>query len=209
MINKDIKAIVLDFGAVLININYQLTINTFKKLGIENFDEIYSKAQQTNVFNNLETGVISPATFYNELRTLSNTTLTNQQLQNAWNAMLLNLPKYRMEFVYALKQRYKVYLLSNTNCIHEQAFMQHIRVTVGHDYFYDAFHKVFFSHEIGLRKPNASIFEYVQHHIKLQPHQILFVDDSLQHVQGAQLCGWQAHHLLDNEEVTKVVQEYI
>ncbi len=209
MINKDIKAIVLDFGAVLININYQLTIDAFKQLGIDNFDEMYSKAQQTNVFNNLETGVISPTTFYNKLRILSNTKLTNEQLQNAWNAMLLNLPRQRVEFVYNLKQHYKLYLLSNTNCIHEQAFMQYIRATIGQDYFYDGFDKVFFSHEIGLRKPNADVFHYVQTHIKLQPNQILFVDDSLQHVQGAQRCGWQVHHLLDDEEIAEVLSDYI
>jgi glucose-1-phosphatase len=204
-----IKAIVLDFGAVLININYQLTIDAFKDLGITNFDELYSKAQQTNLFNDLETGVISDLDFYNGIRTLSNTQLSNVQIQHAWNAMLLHLPKYRIDFVYALKQRYPVYLLSNTNCIHEQAFMQYIRTTIGQDYFYDAFNKIFYSHEIGLRKPNSNVFEYVQKHININANQILFVDDSPQHIQGALHYGWNAHHLLDTEEVTQVLSSLI
>ncbi|MBC7411376.1 MAG: HAD family phosphatase [Bacteroidia bacterium] len=200
-----IKAVVLDFGAVLININYQLTIDAFKQLGITNFEALYSKAQQTNLFNDLETGVISDLDFYNGIRTLCRTQLSNEQIQHAWNAMLLNLPKYRIDFVYTLKQRYNVYLLSNTNCIHEQAFMLHIRTTVGQDYFNDAFNKIFYSHEIGLRKPNSNVFEYVQKHINVNANQILFVDDSPQHIQGALQCGWKTHHLLNTEEITEVL----
>ncbi len=206
---EHIKAIVLDFGAVLININYQLTIDAFKQLGITNFDALYSKAQQTNLFNDLETGVISDLHFYNGIRTLSNTKLSNAQIQNAWNAMLIDLPKHRIDFVYALRQRYNVYLLSNTNCIHEQAFMQHIRATIGQDYFYGAFNKIFYSHEIGLRKPNSNVYEYVQKHIDVNANQILFVDDSPQHIQGALQYGWNAHYLINTEEVTQVLSNLI
>jgi glucose-1-phosphatase len=204
-ITTNITHIVLDFGAVLININYQLTIDAFKKIGITNFDELYSKAQQTNLFNDLEMGLISDIDFYNQLRSISGVELSYLAIQTAWNAMLINLPKQRMELVYKLKQKYKVYLLSNTNCIHEQAFMQHIRATIGQDYFYNAFDKVFYSHQIGLRKPNATIFDYVQKHINAQGSAILFVDDSLQHIVGAKAFGWNAYHLQDNEEITTVL----
>ena len=114
---KKSKAIIFDLGGVILNINYQKTIDEFIKLGIKNASILYSKKIQTNLFNQIETGKISSRKFLTELQ--NKTTNANiDQVEKAWNAMLLDLPKERITLLKKLKSIYPLFLLSNTNAIH-------------------------------------------------------------------------------------------
>ena len=95
---KNIKTIIFDLGAVLLNINYQLTIIEFAKFGVKNADSFYSKKVQTNLFNEIETGKISADSFLKSLQKETENASTNE-VRNAWNSMLLDLPKERMELL--------------------------------------------------------------------------------------------------------------
>ncbi len=206
-LNKNsIKAIVFDFGAVLINIDYQKTIDEFAKLGITNFELFFSKAQQNQLFNLLETGLISITNFYKELATYLPKDTPQYKMEQAWNAMLLDLPKRRIDFIYQLNKKYSCYLLSNTNGIHANKFFEVMESAVGKTYFHQAFNGVYLSHQIGLRKPEPEIFNYVTQSAGLKPYEILFIDDSPQHIVGAEKFGWQTIHLQANEDVVKVLQ---
>ena len=96
-----------------------------------------------------------------------------------------------------------IYLLSNTNIIHLNAIIPAMESVAGSkDGFEAAFQKVYYSHEVGLRKPHAAIFEHVIDENALVPEKTLFIDDSVQHVEGAKRVGLQVHHLV--EDVTKI-----
>ncbi|HRE96809.1 MAG TPA: HAD family phosphatase, partial [Flavobacteriales bacterium] len=88
-------------------------------LGVE---VLYSQKDQGKLFDDLETGKISSADFRNEVRKLSSDALSDQQIDKAWNSILLDLPENRVELLYKLKQKFPLYLLSNTNEIHAQSF---------------------------------------------------------------------------------------
>ena len=85
-----IKNIILDLGGVLINIDYHKTIKAFNALGILNFDEMYSQLNANTLFESLETGQISEEDFYLAIKKIAPIELTNQQIQTAWNALLLD-----------------------------------------------------------------------------------------------------------------------
>ena len=123
---KKIKGIIFDFGGVILNINYNKTINDFKKLGRENAEKIYSQKKQSELFNLIETGKISEKEFLLELQKISMYKNT-EKIKKAWNAMLLDLPKERLNLLSQLKSRYKLFLLSNTNHIHIQEIKKKIR----------------------------------------------------------------------------------
>jgi glucose-1-phosphatase len=204
---KNIKTIIFDLGAVLLNINYQLTLIEFTKLGVKNADSFYSKKVQTNLFNEIETGKISVDSFLKLLQKETEKASTNE-VRNAWNAMLLDLPKERIELLKKLKQDFPIYLLSNTNSIHISEFRKKIGETKYQE-FYNLFDKVYYSHEIGFRKPNKEAFQLILDENNLKANEVLFIDDSPQHIKGAKKLGIQTHHLLDTEEVTTLFPDII
>jgi putative hydrolase of the HAD superfamily len=199
--NKHFDAIIFDFGAVIIDIDYHKTRDAFEKQGIKNFDELFSKAKQNNLFDNLEKGLISETKFRDELRAISGINLNDNTIDACWNSMLLQMPSNRVEMLKKLQLHKPLYLLSNTNSIHEKAFSAAIEGEYGWNSFKSIFQKVYLSHEIKLRKPDLEIFEKVLSENNLNPSTTLFIDDSPQHIEGARKAGIYAFHLQDGMEV--------
>ncbi len=196
---KNIKAIIFDLGAVILNINCQNTIDAFLKLGIKNTSTFYSKKVQTNLFNQIETGEITAEKFLSELQKETNNASINQ-VSEAWNAMLLDLPENRLAVIQSLKKEYSIYLLSNTNTIHVDAFKKKIGKEKWIK-FCNLFDKMYLSHEVGLRKPNTAIFEYILEEQNLKPEEVFFIDDSTKHIEGANKLGIKTYHLKNGEEI--------
>jgi len=204
---KNIKSIIFDLGAVLLNIDYQKTICEFEKLGIKKSSNFYSKKTQTNIFNLLETGKISDEDFVKEIQLLCKDA-KGEQVIFAWNALLLDLPNERIELLKKLKQDFHIYLLSNTNSIHISEFRKKLG-EIKYQEFYNLFDKVYYSHEIRFRKPNKEAFQLILSENDLKSNEVLFIDDSPQHIRGAKKLGIKTHHLSDTEEVTTLFPDII
>ena len=196
-----VKNIIFDLGGVILNIDYGQTANAFKKIGVTNFDEIYSQAKQGQVFDKLETGKLTPEEFRNYIREFV-PSLQSSDIDKACNAMLLDLPLQRINLLKGLKKGYRLFLLSNTNEIHIKAFRKIIESSYG-KYIFDAiFEHQYFSSDIGMRKPNPDCFQYVLEKNSLEPSETLFIDDSTQHVEGARKLKLKAYHLTPEEDIT-------
>ena len=201
------EAIIFDLGGVILNIDYQKTIQACKNLGILNFEALYTQAQQSHLFDKLEVGGITDTVFYNEINKLTAINLSNDDIKTAWNAMLLDLPENRIAFLKDLAKSTPIYLLSNTNSIHFTAFQSIIETSFGKkELLEDIFIQTYYSHQIGKRKPNAGAFELIIEDHKLNPENTLFIDDSLQHIEGAKRVGLQTHHLVA-EDITAVFKQ--
>lgn len=198
---KQYKNIIFDFGGVILNIDYRLTENAFAKLGLKDFASIYSKANQANLFDAFETGHLKPEQFRNEMRKYIRNYVSDLQIDTAWNSMLIDLPKERVELISSLKKNHKVFLLSNTNEIHFSSFSSNMQKEFGGNIFKEVFHKAYFSHLVKMRKPNSEIFEFVLKENNLTKEETLFIDDSVQHIEGARTVGLSAHHLQKNETI--------
>ena len=204
---KKCKAIIFDLGAVILNINYQNTIDEFTKLGVNNAATFYSKKVQTNLFNQIETGMISSDEFLKALQKETKNANINQ-VEKAWNAMLLDLPEERIQLIEKLKNNYSIYLLSNTNAIHIDAIKKQLgkRKWLA---FCKLFDKMYLSHELGLRKPDVKIFEYILKEQKIKAEEVFFIDDSPQHIASAKKIGIHCHHLLDDENIITLFPDII
>lgn len=187
---QGVRHIIFDLGGVLLNIDYQLTEKAFTSLGVSNFPDIYSQLKQTSLFDNLETGKISAKEFYAQLREIARLEISDAELEQAWNAMLLDMPLRRLQILQQLRTYLDLVLLSNTNEIHEAAFN---KIIVGtHGYGLGAFFdKVYYSHRIGMRKPDTEVFEMILNDNGFAAAHTLFIDDSPQHVEGAKKLGIQ------------------
>lgn len=202
-----IDTLILDLGGVLIDVDYEASARHFASLGIPDFGALYSKARQSDTFNRFETGELSPQGFRNEVRGMLGAGLSDADIDAGWNAMLGTIPPERINLVAELKQRYRLLLLSNTNAIHVPAFEAIIARDLGITDFRSLFHGAYYSCELGMRKPDAEIFLHVvaKHHA--DPVRALFIDDSIQHVEGARCAGLHAEHLeLEREDVGVLVR---
>ena len=190
------KNIIFDLGGIFLTINYQKTADAFKELGVKNFDELYAQHHASTLFENLETGKIFAADFYEQFRILSNTALLDNEIETAWNAMLGGFPIERIDWLKEIKQRYNVYLYSNTNAIHYQAFMNIYEQTIGEGNFNSHFVKAYYSHEYGFRKPYASSYNQLLQRENLIASETIFIDDTLVNIEGAAEIGLQTLHLV-------------
>jgi HAD superfamily hydrolase (TIGR01509 family) len=188
-----VKNIIFDLGGVLLNLNYQLTRKAFENLGVLNFDAFYTQHAANPLFENLEVGAIEPEAFYEALREATGLTLSNDQLETAWNAMLLDFPIERLLWLDQIKNKYNIYLFSNTNAIHYKAFTTIYAQTaplIGLNTDFNHFFKeAHYSHTLGQRKPEVAAFEAVLAKSGLDPSQTLFIDDTISNIEGAQKAG--------------------
>jgi len=197
---RNVKAIIFDLGGVVLNLDYDLTINAFKELGGANFDKLYSQAQQDKIFDKYEVGEMSTADFISYLKSFLPKETTNQNVTDAWNAMLLDLPMYRVELLRKLGKEYQIFLFSNTNEMHFEFFSKTLKDNYGNEKLLeDLFIQTYYSHHVKKRKPNSEAFEKVLNDHGLETAQTLFIDDSIQHIEGAQKIGLQTIHLVDKD----------
>ena len=202
-----IRTLVLDLGGVLIDVDYSASAKAFAERGIPDFEQAYSKAKQTDIFDRFETGELSPAGFREAVRGLLGSPLPDAEIDACWNAMLGSIPAERLALVAELRERYPVLLLSNTNAIHVPAFEAIIARENNITDFKNLFHGAYYSCEIGLRKPHAEAFHHVLELHGADPSGTLFIDDSIQHVIGAREAGLCAEHLeLATEDVLGMVK---
>ena len=126
--------------------------------------------------------------------------VSDEELLHAWNVILLDIPKPRIDAVHKLKQRFRTFLLSNTNAIHVAEFEKTIDETMGIEYFRSAFEHIYYSNELGLRKPHTEVYEFVLKQHGLVAERTLFIDDTIRHVEGARKAGLKGHHFVVGED---------
>ena len=198
-----INTIIFDFGDIFINLDKQATITSFEKLGLTewNDDLDHLNAQ-------FETGKISRENFlFGIQKHIPNASI--KEILAAWNATLLDFPLYRLEFLQMLSQKYRLFLLSNTDAIHIETFEQASGVSFYRD-FYQCFEKVYFSFELGLRKPNPEIFNHLISNHELSPKRTLFIDDKKENTDAAFAMGFEVWNLeVGKEDVIHLLDKKI
>jgi len=189
-----IKNIIFDYGNVIFHINFQQVADAWKALGIDNADEFYGHRKQDDVFNALERGQITPSAFRDRIRQLTHKPeLTDQQIDDAWNAIFIGIPKGNHELLLEIKKKYRTFLLSNINAIHYDYVHDYLQREFDMKDNSDLFEKTYYSHLMGKRKPDAEIFEQVLRENNLNPAETLFIDDSPQHLETARKLGLQTY----------------
>ena len=201
---QQIDHIIFDFGGVLLDIDYDKTTQAFEALSSKPF-KAFTQKYQAELFCKHECGAISDEEFRDGVRENLEIEAEDSVIDSAWNAMLGKLPARKLELVEKLKQDFGVYLLSNTNSIHQKAFEDHIDETFGLDRFYQAFDKIYYSHKLGARKPHPETFQMVVQRLNVDPKHTLFIDDSPQHVEGAVEIGLCSYHLKPGESILDLI----
>jgi HAD superfamily hydrolase (TIGR01509 family) len=191
---KDIKNIIFDLGGVILNIDTRKTAMALEKLGVRDLRVHLSRPSLVSFFNEYESGKIDDNAFVAKLQSLAAEGTTEQNIVDAWNALLLDFPAERIELLRSLRKKYRLFLLSNTNAIHYNKFQQQIYLQTG-SYLEDFFEQTYYSHTIKLRKPDVACYQFVIRESKLNPAETIFVDDSEVNLTGAKEAGLVTEHI--------------
>lgn len=196
-----IKNIVFDLGGVIINIDHYQTANAFRKLGVYDFIDRFSHSKQHEIFDQHEKGLISDSEFRVMVMNELNISVSEDVFDQAWNAILLDIPKERIELLIELKRRHRIFMLSNTNSIHMKRMNEYIKKQYGIPSYKSIFEKAYYSFELGMRKPDKEIFEFVINDTGILPEETLFVDDSEPNIKTAVSLGIAGLHYPKNADL--------
>jgi len=188
-----IDTIIFDFGDVFINLNKEAQVEAFKKLGISS-----PKEELVEMNDLFEKGKISEFEFLKGfLKFIPNSSV--EEIRDAWNTIIADFPLYRLEFLQLLSSKYRLFLLTNTDEIHINRFEENVGVSFFSD-FYQCFEKVYYSYEMGMRKPDLGIYRYIVNKHELSPKRTLFVDDKKVNTDAASSVGFHVWNLQVGQE---------
>lgn len=190
-----IRNIFFDLGGIFVDLDQSATMRELARLG---FTELTPEIQE--LFNSYECGFIDTVTFLARASALSGND-NRQELIDAWNAIIVGFPLERLRFLERLKNKneHRLFLISNTNALH----LERVSSLVGEENFMDfesAFVKCYYSHEVGLAKPDAQFFLLILEENKLLAEETLFIDDTAGHIMAAKKLGLQTWHLIPGKE---------
>ncbi|SMC62548.1 HAD family hydrolase [Pedobacter nyackensis] len=187
---QKIKNIIFDYGNVIFEIDFQRTQDALLQLGISNSTEFFAHKSHHDLFNDFETAAITPAEFRAGIREAANNNdLTDEEIDAAWNSLLIGVPPGIHEVLLTVKQKYRTFLLSNNNETHYNYIVEYLKREFNMADNSELFERAYYSQQMFLRKPNVEIFEQVIRENNLDPTETLFIDDSPQHIEGAKLAG--------------------
>ena len=197
---QGVDAIIFDFGNVLIDLDYPKVIRKFSEISNKKVSEIERMVVNAPFLQRFEMGLIGPERFRAELNNYLGIKLSESQFDPIWNSMLKHIPKSRLDKVRAIGETYDTYILSNTNIIHELAFEEMVMEETGEMSIRDFVKEAFFSHEIGLRKPDAACYNHVVDELSNYPSRMLFLDDRLDNVEAAKKAGMKAVQIFNPDK---------
>ena len=195
--SESVEALVFDLGGVLLDVQLQRTLRAFEALDIRGLGAAEVIDGNRACFRDLELGLITQEEFAEAVRRTfpAVAAILDEQLLEAWNAMLMPFDVQRVELLRELGKRCPVYLLSNTNLPHRIRFRESFRERFGGSF-----------DELHLRKPDPEIYRSVARQIGTPPGKLLFIDDNAANVSAARGEGWQACHLTGGITVTDLFE---
>lgn len=201
MIPKETKLILLDFGNVVINIDLDRTFQAFSDITGKSIEKIVETFEQDQLFRRYESGHFSTEDFREIVRQALGFPFSDAEINHAWGALLLDVPKHRVDLILELRQKYDVRLLSNTNALHIEMCDAYFNKHFGIPAVKSLFNTAYYSFDLGTWKPEKEIYMQVLNHSGYAPEQIYFVDDNLSNIKGAAALGIKTLHLIPPDDI--------
>jgi putative hydrolase of the HAD superfamily len=199
--NTKIKNIIFDLGGVILDIDETIVYKELEKLGINTLELAHSK-EFIEIMSKFDTGIYTAPTFRKKCKDLLGIEkMTDQKFDSIWNAMLLDIPRERVEAIEKVKKHYKIFLMSNTNEIHYDLYVRDLQLRFGYNEFDELFNKSYFSFAEHLEKPDPRFFELILDHEHLLPEETLFIDDTAANIKVAQSLDINTYHISREELV--------
>jgi glucose-1-phosphatase len=199
--SRKIETIIFDFGGVIIDIDPELTMKEFGKLGARKLDAEHMNEFVTNIIRKFEKGILTPESFRRRASEFLGIKVSDQEFDDAWNALLYDIPQKRIKAIEDAKKHYQIFLLSNSNEIHYDLYVRDLQLRFGYHEFDELFDKSYFSFDMHLAKPDSLVYYFILNQHDLDPSKTLFIDDNKENIIPAQKLGMCTYHLEKPEKL--------
>jgi putative hydrolase of the HAD superfamily len=191
-----IRNIIFDLGGVILNLDNKRTEDAFVRLGAKDFRQYFGHGHAAAFFKDYEVGRITDQEFIHSIREmLGSDNITDQDIIEGWNALLLDFPAERIQLLKELGKTYRIFLFSNTNALHLAALRKIYAGSFDNGTLDEHFERTYYSHILGMRKPDQQSYEYILKENGLKGSETLFVDDAIINVEGAEAAGLRGLYL--------------
>lgn len=189
-IGPEVRLVIFDLGGIIMPIRMEKTALAFEKLGAHEINaHVTASHAHDGVFNTYQNGKISTPDFIVAVRKETGAQGTDQEIRDAWNAMLHEPDGERLKMIEEISKRVTTVLLSNSNDMHIVWAREHMKAYGGFEHY---FKKTYFSHEVEMSKPDAKIYEYVLRDMGVEAKDAVFFDDSAMNIEAAKALGIDA-----------------
>lgn len=203
MISTHMKAIIFDLGKVIIDISFDRTREYWADASGLTFADVKERFLLDEVHDRFERNQISEAEFRDHVREQLGVSLSDEIINAGWNDLLLNIYDGVEELLSTLSKEYRLVILSNTNIIHERAWMQSAASALQY------FEKIFCSNHIGARKPEPAAYQAVLDYLALPASETLFLDDRIENIEAARKMGIHAIQVFSTAQMKEDIRQYI
>lgn len=201
-----IEAIAFDIGDVLVDISYEHTVSRFQSLSDLDFQHVLGYSNQVELFNQYERGELTTTDFVAQLKKHLRDDVSEEQILTAWNSMLVHFPPQKIDLLKRLKSQYRLFALSNINELHVNEVNRRVNLMYGVSPFSSFFEEAIYSNEVGMRKPETRIYDYLIKKANTAPSAILFIDDKLENIEAAKNLGISTIHLTDRNKLLSIFE---
>lgn len=196
-----VEALLFDMGGVVIDIDFDLAIQSWARQSHLSIEEIRSRFSMDAAYERHERAEIDASEYFEHLRHTLELEASDEEISNGWNAIYVGEITRSTNDIAIARAQLPCYLFTNSNPTHQAAWMaMYPRVMAKFD-------GIFVSSELGLRKPERAAFDAVAEAIGLPSSAILFFDDTLENVEGARSAGMWAVHVQSPEDLRQALVE--
>lgn len=182
------NTIIFDLGGVVIDLFVDRTFDGFSELSGKSWKEVAKINGFHDDYFAFERGQMTGQEYRSVLSRYLEIDVDDHQFDEIWNRMLGEIPSNRIHWIKEMGEAHQLAILSNTNSIHVEAFEKIFREHSG-VFPKDMFDQVFYSCEVGHRKPDHSVFELVIQELDCNPGKTLFLDDTQDNIDAAAKLG--------------------
>ena len=194
MISKKISAIVFDLGNVLLPFDYNVAINKLNQIE-PNLGKRFIEFYNSNYYlhREFEKGIISEDSFLNKMLDAVEHKITAETFCEIFSD-IFTVNENVVSLLPELKKNYRLFLLSNTNSIHQEYGWKKYE-------FLKYFDKLILSHEVKSLKPEEKIYREIERVSGVSSSEHFYIDDIPEYVDVAKNIGWDAVQFVDYEKL--------
>lgn len=204
-----IKNIVFDLGGVIMHLDHERAVRRFEELGIKDVRQLLDPYEQKGIFLDVENGKLDAEDFRRQLCEHAGRELSQEEILYGWLGFIVDVPQYKLDYMEALRHRYPVYILSNTNPYIMGMWARTPAFSEAGRPLSDYCDKIYASYEIGITKPDERIFAHMFADTGMLPGETLFVDDGRRNVELASTLGMLVYQPANMEDWREAIDHIL
>ena len=171
---------IFDLGNVIVDIDFNRVLGTWSDFSRVPLATLKQTFTMGDAFHQHERGEISDEQFAEMLCHEMDLPLSYEQFSHGWQAIFVGIRPEVIAIMHKLREQgHRVVVLSNTNRLHTTFWPdEYPEVKAAAD-------KIYLSQEMGMRKPEARIYQAVLQAEGFSAADALFFDDNVDNIEGA------------------------